>query len=258
MKKCCKLKYQSSFELIFNWFLTLRTLSIKSNPLSSNPCCPKYAKNLPGQHPISITLFIWLLELFIKTTHAEWIINAAKTTNEYWIEIWAQNYILRNEYIAYWFDTSLRNTQNWWILWDISIIQSFSYISSRFSELIESDSWFSDFAKGLFIRKWYNYDAFYSILRFIRNLSVHWSTNKDYVLKEDDFKDWKSYQIKKNISVIELNLIIVGNLHQLNIKINVNELCEWYNISNIFDWYNMFMFIELCMNIVAGFKNNPA
>ena len=195
------------------------------------------------------------LELFIKTSHSEWLLNAAKTKNEYSIEISSKKYLLRNDYIGYWIETSIRNKQNWWILWDMAIIQSFSYISSRFSELIENDKAFADFTKDLFGKKWYDYSAFYSILRFIRNISVHWSTNKDYTLKEKDFKDWKNYQISKGISITELNLNIVDKLHKLEIAIRIDELVEWYNVSNIFNGYNMFMFIELCMNVVAGFKD---
>lgn len=195
------------------------------------------------------------LELFIKTSHSEWLIEATKGQNEYSIEIWAKNYLLRNDYIAYWLETSMRNKQNWWVLWDTSIIQSFSYISSRFSELIETNLWFSAFVKDLFTTKWYNYDAFYSILRFIRNLSVHWSTSKDYLLKKDDFEVWQRHQIKEGISTVELKLNIVDNIHRLDLIINVNELAEWYNISNIFNGYNMFMFMELCMSIVTGFKD---
>lgn len=195
------------------------------------------------------------MELFTKTSHSELLINAAKSKNEYSIEIWAQNYLLRNDYISYGFETSLRNKQNWWILWDMAIIQSFSYISSRFSELIESDKQFATYIEWLFISKWYDYNAFYSILRFIRNLSVHWSTNKDYVLKNEDFQVWKEYHSKKGISTIELHLNIVDKLHKLDLVIKVDELVEWYNISKIFNGYNMFMFIELCMNVISWFKN---
>ncbi len=194
------------------------------------------------------------MELFIKTSHSKWLLVDAKSNNKYSIEVLGKKYLLRNDYISYWIETSLRNEHNWWILGDMAIIQSFSYISSRFSELIDNNKTFEQYTQELFEKRWYNFSAFYSILRFIRNISVHWSTNINYTLKEEDFKDWKKYQTSKGISILKLDLNIVDKLHKLEIEIRIDELVEWYNISNIFNSYNMFMFIELCMNMVAGFK----
>ncbi|MBP9812456.1 hypothetical protein KBC86_03675 [Candidatus Gracilibacteria bacterium] len=194
------------------------------------------------------------MELFIKTSHSKGLLVDAKSNNKYSIEVLGKKYLLRNDYISYGIETSLRNEHNWGILGDMAIIQSFSYISSRFSELIDNNKTFEQYTQELFEKRGYNFSAFYSILRFIRNISVHGSTNINYTLKEEDFKDWKKYQTSKGISILKLDLNIVDKLHKLEIEIRIDELVEGYNISNIFNSYNMFMFIELCMNMVAGFK----
>lgn len=169
-----------------------------------------------------------------------------------------KKYLLRKDYIEYWLDTSIREDTSFWALWDMSILQTFSYITSRFNELLDKEDSFATCIKQLFTDKSYNYESFYSIIRLIRSISIHWSLSKDYKLEEGDFSKRKAKQIKEWIDKLDLNLNIVDKLHYLSISIDLSKIQVWYKFSEIFDWYKMLMFIELCMNIINYYneKNN--
>jgi len=167
-----------------------------------------------------------------------------------------KKYLLRNDYIKNGIESSINSKLSFWILWEMSIIQSFSYITSNFKELIDNEESFKKILKELFIKKQYNCDTFYSVLNLIRSISTHWSISKNYKLKDWDFSDWKKYHIKNWIYKLDLNLNIVDWLHRLDLSIDINKIEVWYKFSEIFWGYEMFMFIELCMNTLYYYEQN--
>lgn len=205
---------------------------------------------------IALQMSIYL-EYFIKTDHKV-NNNIGKLLNwpEYDINLWKEKrYILRKDYIQYWIDKSLLKESNWGIMWDMSIIHSFTNITLKFSELLDNEELFSSYVKDLFKEKEYNYNDFYSILKLIRNISAHGSLSNTYTLKLKDFEIWKNRLIKEWINKLQLNLNIIDNLHRFDLSINIEEIQEWYSFSEIFGTYEMLMFIELCMNLCVTYMN---
>ncbi len=199
------------------------------------------------------------LEFFIKidsevdksiTKLLHWIVDIDINFDDW------NKYILRKDFINNWLEVSINKWLNFWQLWDMAIINSFTYIASNFKELIDNELSFKNFIEKLFIDKWYDYNTFYSILCLIRNISTHWSVSKNYILKEKDFYDWKKYHLKKWINKLDLYLNIVDELHKLNISIDINKIDVWFKILDILWWYQMLMFIELCMNIIFYYEED--
>lgn len=255
---CLGLQHNKNIKIIWN-IIMKKLKNLKDNNLYFKRVMNNRIKNSIEEIKYSYTALQMsiYLEYFIKTDYKV-NNNIGKLLNwpEYDINLWKEKrYILRKDYIQYWIDTSLLKTLNWGIMWDMSIINSFTNITLKFSELLDNEELFSSYVKDLFREKNYIYEDFYSIIRLIRNISTHGSISHTYTLKLKDFEIWKKNLIKKWKKKLQLNLNIIDNLHRLDLSINIEEIQEWYNFSEIFGVYEMLMFIELCMNLSISYMN---
>lgn len=197
------------------------------------------------------------LEYIIKVDHIRWnFIEKAVDITTYDMNF--ENgfmYPLRKDYIKYALGTSKNTRVNWWVIWDMAIINTFSSISSNFKEILDEDKEFFKFLEKSFNKIDNDFDSFKRILNLIRSVAVHGTFSKDYTLKEKDFSLWKRRQLKDKIDDIKLKLNI-DNKHELNLEFSVDDIKEWCNFSNIFTPLHMVGLIELCMTSLFHYEEN--